>query len=138
MITVYEWTLERLENSERAAQAKSGAEREGWLEDVAYWQLVNQAIAESPLAHTTPDDQAQVGEENRMTTPKAAGSAFLRVTIETHDSKLEMDTRCCTARFIEARAVEAIRAGCVGLLVASPNAELCHREPKAACGGKDK
>ena len=64
MITVYEWTLERLENSERAAQAKSGAEREGWLEDVAYWQLVNQAIAESPLAHTTPNDHARVDEEN--------------------------------------------------------------------------
>ena len=26
MITVYEWTLERLENSERAAQALTGAE----------------------------------------------------------------------------------------------------------------
>jgi hypothetical protein len=56
-----------------------------------------------------------------MTTPKAAGSAFLRVIVETHDSRLEMDTRCGTARFIEARAVEAIRAGCVGLLVASPD-----------------
>lgn len=59
-----------------------------------------------------------------MTKPKAAGSAYLRVTIETHDSRLEMDTRCGTARFIEARAVEAIRAGCVGLLVASPTRKL--------------
>jgi hypothetical protein len=120
MITVYEWTLERLENSERAAQALTGAEREGWLEDVAYWQILHNVIAESPLAHTTPDDQARVGEENLMTKQKAAGSAFLRVIVETHDSRLEMDTRCGT-RFIEARAVEAIRAGCVGLLVASPN-----------------
>jgi hypothetical protein len=56
-----------------------------------------------------------------MTKPKAAGSAYLRVIVETHDSKLEMDTRCGSARFIESRAVEAIRAGCVGLLVASPN-----------------
>jgi hypothetical protein len=120
MITVYEWTLERLENSERAAQALTGAEREGWLEDVAYWQILHHVISESPLAHTTPDDQDRVGEENLMTKPKAAGSAFLRVIVETHDSKLEMDTRCGTARFIEARAVEAIRAGCVGLLVASP------------------
>jgi hypothetical protein len=52
------------------------------------------------------------------------GSAFLRVTIETHDSKLIMDTRCGTAKYIEARAVEAIRRGCVGLLIASPPNEM--------------
>ena len=53
-----------------------------------------------------------------------AGSAFLRVTIETHDGRLEMDTRCGTAQYIEARAVEAIRAGCVGLLIATPNVKV--------------
>jgi hypothetical protein len=57
------------------------------------------------------------------------GSAFLRVIIETHDSKLEMDTRCGTARYIEARAVESIRAGFVGILIASPNTEVRHGGP---------
>lgn len=52
----------------------------------------------------------------------ARGSAFLRVVIETHDSRLEMDTRKMTAKYIEARAIEAIRQGCVGLLISgSPN-----------------
>ena len=49
-------------------------------------------------------------------------SAFLRVVVETHDSRLEMDTRCGTASYIEARTIEAIRSGCVGILIASPNA----------------
>ena len=48
--------------------------------------------------------------------------AFLRVVVETHDSRLEMDTRCGTASYIEARTIEAIRSGCVGILIASPNA----------------
>ena len=39
------------------------------------------------------------------------GSAFLRVVIETHEDRLEMDTRNGSANHIEARAVEAIRWG---------------------------
>lgn len=44
---------------------------------------------------------------------------FLRVIVETHDSRLEMDTRAGTGKYIEARAVEAIRAGCVGMIISA-------------------
>lgn len=56
------------------------------------------------------------------------GSAFLRVIVETHDSRLELDTRTGLCAHLEARAVDAIRQGCVGLMIARSN------DPSSATG----
>jgi hypothetical protein len=40
LLSVLEWSQERLANSERIADLKSGADRESWLEDVAYWREI--------------------------------------------------------------------------------------------------
>lgn len=50
-LTTLEWARERLANSRRIAREKTGADRDGWLEDVAYWRdIVEQLQA---LAQTT-------------------------------------------------------------------------------------
>ena len=39
-MTTVEWARERLSNSRIIANAKTGEDREGWLEDVAYWEAI--------------------------------------------------------------------------------------------------
>lgn len=45
-LTVLEWSQERLANSERLAASKTGADRESWLEDVAYWRAIVKSLSE--------------------------------------------------------------------------------------------
>jgi hypothetical protein len=45
---VLEWSQERLANSERIADLKSGADREGWLEDVSYWRAIVALLSAEP------------------------------------------------------------------------------------------
>jgi len=40
-LDVRAWAAERLANSERIAAMKVGADRDGWLEDVAYWREIS-------------------------------------------------------------------------------------------------
>ena len=35
-----EWAMERLANCERIAELKTGKDRDGWLEDAAYWRAL--------------------------------------------------------------------------------------------------
>lgn len=39
-LTVLEWARERYANTLRLAGEKTGADREGWLEDAAYWREI--------------------------------------------------------------------------------------------------
>ena len=39
------WVLERFENAVRIAGEKTGADRDGWLEDARYFQLILDRIA---------------------------------------------------------------------------------------------
>lgn len=39
-----QWAQERLNNSERLAQLKSGKDRDGWLEDAEYWRSIIELI----------------------------------------------------------------------------------------------
>jgi hypothetical protein len=47
-LSVLEWSQERLANSERIADLKSGADREGWLEDVSYWRAIVALLSAEP------------------------------------------------------------------------------------------
>lgn len=38
--SVLEWAQERHANTIRLAATKTGAERQGWLEDAAFWQAI--------------------------------------------------------------------------------------------------
>ena len=50
-LDVRAWAVERLANSERIAATKSGEDRDGWLEDVAYWRAIATAVARRQPAH---------------------------------------------------------------------------------------
>ena len=77
------------------------------------------------MTNTKQSKQARTTEpQRRKPLRAAAGPAYLRVIVETQDSRLEMDTRCGNANFVEARATEAIRQGCVGLLIATPDEKV--------------
>lgn len=45
-MTPLEWSRERLANSERIAAMKIGADRRGWLEDVAYWREIVRLLSQ--------------------------------------------------------------------------------------------
>lgn len=46
-LSVLEWAQERHDNSVQIAGAKTGGDRVGWLEDVAYWTAIVDALAEN-------------------------------------------------------------------------------------------
>ena len=48
-LSVLDWAKERLANSERLADEKVGADREGWLEDVHYWKQIVAALSRSSM-----------------------------------------------------------------------------------------
>jgi hypothetical protein len=41
---VLEWAQERLDNTTRIAATKTGEDRDGWLEDRSYWQMIVGAL----------------------------------------------------------------------------------------------
>lgn len=43
-LTAVAWARERLENTERIAATKTGADRGGWLEDATYWRMIVAAL----------------------------------------------------------------------------------------------
>lgn len=43
-LTVLEWAEERYENTLRLAAEKTGSDRDGWLEDAAYWHRIVEMI----------------------------------------------------------------------------------------------
>lgn len=43
-ISVLEWARERLANTYRLAAEKTGTDRDGWLEDAAYWREIVKAL----------------------------------------------------------------------------------------------
>ena len=45
-LTVLEWAEERRANTYRLAATKTGADRDGWLEDAAYWEQIVAVLAE--------------------------------------------------------------------------------------------
>lgn len=56
-LSTLEWARERLANSERIADQKTGADRASWLEDVRYWRDIVRRLQAFP-ATLTPS-QAQ-------------------------------------------------------------------------------
>lgn len=51
-----EWLTERLDNCERIAHSKVGAERRGWLEDAAYFRAAVASIHKLERAQCAIDD----------------------------------------------------------------------------------
>lgn len=91
-MTALEWSHERLANTLRIAAEKTGADRDGWLEDASYWQEIVSAIARSwqPI-DTAPKDRAillfavtDVAEDGTALNWKTAVGSYK----ETHDSEL--------------------------------------------------
>jgi hypothetical protein len=52
-LSVVEWARERYENSERIAAQKTGTDRDGWLEDVAYWRAIVSVLSSLQAAQPT-------------------------------------------------------------------------------------
>ena len=51
---VRQWLGERLENCQRIARSKSGADREGWLEDAAHFAAAMGMVEWSELERMEP------------------------------------------------------------------------------------
>lgn len=60
------WAAERLGNSKRIAATKSGADRDGWLEDVAYWEAICAALARRPAGLRALKDRIDNRLNNRL------------------------------------------------------------------------
>lgn len=48
LLSVLEWSRERLANTYRIAAVKSGADRDSWLEDASYWEQIVSILSASP------------------------------------------------------------------------------------------
>jgi hypothetical protein len=46
--TIQEWVKVRIQHCEKLAASKSDDEREGWLEDIAYFRTILEILEESP------------------------------------------------------------------------------------------
>lgn len=53
-LSVEDWVRERLDNCQRIAAGKTGADRDGWLEDAEYFSRVLAMITAAPSAIAKP------------------------------------------------------------------------------------
>lgn len=53
-IPLEEWVLERLENSERIAETKTGDDKTGWLADAEYFRKLLSIVVQIPDREWTP------------------------------------------------------------------------------------
>jgi hypothetical protein len=65
-LTVAQWARERLQNSERIAASRTGADRDGWLEDVAYWREIVRQLTALDQASAALDELAAPDPEKPL------------------------------------------------------------------------
>lgn len=61
-LTVEEWVRERLDNCQRLAAQKTGADRDGWLEDAQYFSEILTRL-DTSVFPTTDAAQAETLED---------------------------------------------------------------------------
>lgn len=63
-IPLIDWVRERVENSARIAAMKSGEDREGWLQDLGYWNQIEAAlVGRSVSFHVVAYDESGYGDD---------------------------------------------------------------------------
>lgn len=87
MLTVAEWLKERQENCIRIAKTKQRQDRQGWLEDAAYFQVAIEAVSSASPQVPVPAPEpnipeivaSTIDEYMRQSTPLVAPNATTQV-----------------------------------------------------------
>ncbi len=86
-LSVVEWVRERLDNCERHAGLRAGKDRDGWLEDAAYFREILAILA----AHPTPpamDDDAVIRDLAHALGPHASGCYTCKAAMKRNAARI--------------------------------------------------